>query len=702
MPSPALRAKSGSGHAYALKKVTEQLICPVCLKDYTKPRVLSCFHAFCTECLTKMISHGRPRQGSEREGGQAFIVCPNCRLPTHLSPQGASGLQSAFHIYNLFDIRDELLKEPREERDSRLFCDHHPEEEAKIYCEECKMVGCVKCVYEMHKDHPHQLISNVIEKHRAELEAFLKPVTDFRTQLKRSIKPLKACVEEIASQRADLEKEIKFVFAEVASELEARKSSLLKQVEQVADEKLEALQNQRKHTERTLDMVTGCVKQVEGALKMGSAAQVMDSKDKMMQQLSDLVDSTKTSSPLKPVEGATTKFSYCAEELIDALKDFGMVYTYDVCPEKCTATGEGLSQATVGQRASAVLQAINSRDCVCEQPVQSLDCKLVCRLTGSEVLGQVERGLETLQSFYNLSFTPLDKGLHRLEVCVEGRHIRGSPFRVCVSSTQEMEEPFFTLHDLECPMGVALTPEDKIVVTESKGNCVSIFTPDSKRKTFGSTGSKKGEFVDPRGVLVDTDGNILVLDAGNRRLQKFSPDGTFMSCLDTGADKFNLPTDIALNPKDSNYYIVDHKGHSVCVVSPDLKLVRRFGERGNGRGQLWYPSGVTCDEEGKVYVSDGNHRVQVFTPEGQCVRRMGKEGVGEGCLKSPSGLVLCAGLLYVSEWDNNRVSVFSAADGRFVRSFCGRGMLQHPAGMTVDSSGILYLCNSENNCLHLF
>ncbi len=96
-------AEKPSAAQEALSKVEDQLSCPVCLEDYTNPRLLSCFHVYCQHCLDRMVVQ------------QGQLECPKCRRPTLLPPTGASGLQAAFHVHHLFDIKDTLkkIKEPQ-------------------------------------------------------------------------------------------------------------------------------------------------------------------------------------------------------------------------------------------------------------------------------------------------------------------------------------------------------------------------------------------------------------------------------------------------------------------------------------------------------------------------------------------------------------------------------------------------------------
>ena len=61
--------------------------------------------------------------------------------------------------------------------------------------------------------------------------------------------------------------------------------------------------------------------------------------------------------------------------------------------------------------------------------------------------------------------------------------------------------------------------------------------------------------------------------------------------------------------------------------------------------------------------------------------------------------------VYVSEWGNHRVSVFTS-EGQFVTSFGGLGegpgQFVYPYGLAVDSSGVVYVCDGSNNRIQLF
>ena len=61
--------------------------------------------------------------------------------------------------------------------------------------------------------------------------------------------------------------------------------------------------------------------------------------------------------------------------------------------------------------------------------------------------------------------------------------------------------------------------------------------------------------------------------------------------------------------------------------------------------------------------------------------------------------------MYVSEYGNDRVSVFTS-EGGFVTSFgrqgSGPGQFDDPYGLAVDNSGVVYVCDYGNKRVQIF
>ena len=92
-----------------------------------------------------------------------------------------------------------------------------------------------------------------------------------------------------------------------------------------------------------------------------------------------------------------------------------------------------------------------------------------------------------------------------------------------------------------------------ILVAEKLGNRISVFSPgDKKLKSFGSEGSKEGNFIHPHGVAVKDNGNILVTDY-NHRIQQFSPEYKHITSVGSGHPgknrlQFDHPLNVAIAP----------------------------------------------------------------------------------------------------------------------------------------------------------
>ena len=370
-------------------------------------------------------------------------------------------------------------------------------------------------------------------------------------------------------------------------------------------------------------------------------------------------------------------------------------------PSKCHIAGKGAEVAVVGEKSTAILQAINFEGKPCEETIKSLECELVSKITGTKASCSVER---RGQSQYEISYQPTIKGRHQLHIKVQGQHIRGSPLSLAAKSpVEKLGDPILIIDGVDGPWGVVVNQRREVVVAECGGDCVSVFSPSGEKlRSFGKYGSGQGEFYGPRGVAVDGDGNILVADGNNHRIQKFTAGGQFLAAVGTrgsGPLQFSCPTGIAYNAKNRMVYVVDWGSNRVQVLNSDLTFSSTFGKKGSGKGQFDSPRGIACDSTGKVYVADTrNHRIQFFTAEGKFLTMFGRFGHGRGELDWPGGVAIDAsGTVYVSEWENCRVSMFTSG-GHFMASF-GEGLVP-PEGLAVDDNGVVYVCYV--NCVVLF
>lgn len=224
---------------------------------------------------------------------------------------------------------------------------------------------------------------------------------------------------------------------------------------------------------------------------------------------------------------------------------------------------------------------------------------------------------------------------------------------------------------------------------------------------FGAPGSGDGQLSIPRGIAIAPDGSVYVADSRNNRIQKFTSDGKFLlswgsyGSVDAGSapgSTFNEPWGVAVAP-DGSVYVADTWNYRIQKFSPDGKFISMWGDPGpaDSPTTYWGPRGVATDQNGWVYVADtGNNRVVVFNDRGEFQTQFGYNGVNEGEFDEPVGIAVDDdGLIYVADTWNQRIQVFEPADGggyQVVRSW----QVEAWFGRSVNSDPFLALDHAGN------
>ena len=183
----------------------------------------------------------------------------------------------------------------------------------------------------------------------------------------------------------------------------------------------------------------------------------------------------------------------------------------------------------------------------------------------------------------------------------------------------------------------------------------------------GGRGTGKGEFDLPAGIAVDRNGNFLVADMNNGRIEKFSPTGTFLDIIGTkgsGQGQLGAPNGIAVD-STGNIYVADASNHRVQKLSADGKLIAEW--RGPDVG-FYGPRRIAIGPDDSVYVMDqGRTRVVKLSPDGQVLTVWGSKGTGDGQFDDPASVAVdpAANKVYVADPRNKRTQVFDS-DGKFL------------------------------------
>jgi DNA-binding beta-propeller fold protein YncE len=288
---------------------------------------------------------------------------------------------------------------------------------------------------------------------------------------------------------------------------------------------------------------------------------------------------------------------------------------------------------------------------------------------------------------------------------------------LCIYDANGNYQTMWTANDYQTPPIMVLpshiaidTTAQRIFMTTTQYHQVEVFDYAGNRlKTWGTKGTKPGEFYYPNDILIDAQRNIYIADTSNHRIQKFDNDGNFIATwgsLGFAAGYFNFPYALALD-STGNIYVADKSNNRIQQFDSNGNFLKMWGTQGKEPGKFDSPMGLAVTTQGLLFVTDhDNNRIQKFDAQQKFLLQWGKAGVAEGQFQSPQGIALDqTGNVWIVDKGNNRVQKFDA-QGNFLVSLgslgTAPGNFSSPNGIAFDSRGNSYITDSGNDRVQKF
>ena len=553
----------------ALRKLEEQLTCPICLEQFTNPKILPCFHSFCLHCLEGVAP--------ELVEGNLCLPCPTCRSPCPNPDKGLASLPPSFVINNLSEVYGLMKKVSGDQQTS---CDNCDKTNANRYCKQCSMFFCAECLdlhdkfkpnaghqtlsleevansaYQLphskpettiscayhnkplerfcetceelicddctvkkHKDHDYDVVIDTYKKHRGILEKWsLQPLSQQCERLTQDMTTLINRKKEI-TQQGDITKEnIHHMIDQLKRLLNETERELTGEVDVAVQHKVIVLDHQMKEVETALGHVRECRDHVEQSLKIGTPQQVLSTKSQMMSRSESIINTVK-GKRFQPLEQSDIELVK-SKKTNEICKNIGKVkYSSSLASSKVSASYSPIPLTC--QESTITISFDGSPVPV---PPSLISCSLTPPDNSQPIQCSVKESRQSGQ--YNVVFTPVTRGLHQLHVRVNDIEIPGSPMSIPVSVPPEKRStPLKTISGLSRPSGIAVTDDGLVIVSESDVGCITILNKEGKKiRSFGSYGTGRGQLMVPEGVAVSSKGTILVADGRKHCIQEFTMD----------------------------------------------------------------------------------------------------------------------------------------------------------------------------------
>ncbi len=286
------------------------------------------------------------------------------------------------------------------------------------------------------------------------------------------------------------------------------------------------------------------------------------------------------------------------------------------------------------------------------------------------------------------------------------------------------------------PYGIAADASGNLYVTDSINNTIRRIAPDGTVSTIagspGVSGSADGtgsaaRFFRPRGITVDSSGNLFVCDSFNNTIRKITPGGVVSTIAgwagasgsvdgQGSAARFDEPRGIAVDAS-GNLYVADWFNDTIRMITPGGYVSTLAGLAGwadltDGTGsqaRFSHPDQITLDIVGNLLVADnGNEEIRQVTPASVVTTIVGYVN-GSAQLDDPMGVAeLPSGDLLIVEHDSSTIRKVSP-DGTLSLvaglpynwgSADGTGsdaQFYFPIHAATGPDGALYL--ADNNCI---